>query len=170
MQTWHFVSFAIILTWILIGCFHYHLIPPLDKSDEAIRRITGFIANFKNIKMNSGAPLPVVNVIMPESPSPDMSWDEWIFVADYIAVGYYDPDSNRVMLLEGCRQNILVHELVHYVQAGGGDSRIAKEKMDDKEAWKITRLYFKFFHPYRYKFLMAMTFGGLFDWWTSMPY
>lgn len=169
MQDWFFIAIFIVIAWLLFGRFHYYIIPPLDKHNDTVRKIIFFIASLKNVEIDPKASLPIVNILPPQSPTPEITWNEWAYVADFIYVGYYDPDSGRIVLLEGCRQNILVHELVHYIQSEYklGDIKSAG---CDQEAWEITRLYLKFFHPYRYKFFMIMTFNGVFDWWTSMPY
>lgn len=157
---------GIIFLWFLFGLFHYRLVPALDKSKMAL--IIEFIAKHKRIAIDPNRAPPILNVIPPQSPSSEMPWEEWASIADYIDVGNYFPESKRVVLLEGCRQNIMVHELAHYVQCEYNTMPFAKTKRDE-EAWEITRVFFKQFYPVRYWVLTIMSLG-VFHWWSSMPY
>lgn len=149
----------------LVSEFHYRLTPKLDKSK--VGDIVKFIAQKKNISLNALTPLPEIYIVRIEDLKlPDSVWKMNNGVVDFIIEGYF-PEWRRVLLVDGCRQNILVHALTHYIQFEY-EPDLLSEKDKETEAWAITKQYLKYAHPLNY-WILTIPFG-IYCWWTSTPY
>jgi len=160
------VIFAYILMRIAAG-FHYYLVPALDKSK--MQEIIKFIAEYKNILLDSKKPFPAINIVEVRGLEiSDATWRINNGLVDFAVEGYFPQwTPPRIWMVEGCRQNILVHALVHYVQFEYEPDAL-DEKNKETEAWAITKKYLKHAYPLNY-WVLTIPFG-IYCWWTSTPY
>lgn len=158
-----------VLLWFLGAVFHYRLIPELDKSNKAIRGILDFVAEKKHAELDPQCEIPLVKIKhLEDFPFPHELWPIWKTVLDFpVEIMSYANERRTIFVLEGCRQNILVHALVHYIQFQC-DKIPKTEKEMEMEAWDLTRIFFKKFHPVRY-WILTIPYG-IFCWWSSVPY
>ncbi len=164
--SWIFAALAALYLFMrLVVNHHYKLTPALDKTK--ISEIVDFIARCKNISLDPKIPLPSVYMCELNAIAlSDESWKLYNGVADFAVEGYF-AKWRRVWLVEGCRQNILAHALVHYIQFEYEPDAL-DENGKEKEAWAITRKYLKHAHPMNY-WMLTIPFG-VYCWWTSTPY
>ena len=162
------VVLFLLACWILAATFHSYFIPALDTSSRD--HILDFIISKKGLKIKPELALPDIYILSIQ----DVAGANLITMPILEASGMpdfyverYHKTWNRILIAEGCRQNILVHSLVHYVQFEYEPALMSlKEK--EKEAWDITKQYLKHYYPWRY---WALTIPyGFYNWWTSAPY
>ena len=151
----------------LIAEFHYRLTPALDLNK--IPEIIEFISRSKNITLESERLWPLIHMV--ETQGIGIS-DEILKsnggLVDFAVEAYFPQWSPpRIWLVEGCRQNMLVHALVHYIQFEY-EPGLLNEREKEKEAWAITKQYLKHAHPLNY-WILTIPFG-IYCWWTSTPY
>lgn len=149
----------------LLAEFHYYFTPRLDKSK--VREIVEFIARQKNIQLDSKSQMPeIYTVAIKDLHINNVIWKINDGMVDFLVEGYF-PQWKRVLLIEGCRQNILVHALTHYIQFEY-EPDLLDEKGKEREAWEMTKKYLREKHTVNFWILTIPL--GIYCWWTSTPY